>query len=33
MKDVHGGEVYAINDVRTRGHNSIICKPTKKDLI
>lgn len=31
FNEVHGGEIIAINDKNTKGHNSIICKPTKKD--
>lgn len=31
LDQVHGGEIHAINDARTRGHGSIICKPTKKE--
>lgn len=31
LSRIHGGEIYAINDKRTSGHGSILCKPTKKD--
>lgn len=30
-RNIRGGDIRTVNDARTRGHNSVICKPTKKD--